>query len=431
MKEASLRAVQVLAAFLFAMSSFHSLLGAPVTPEPAAAAVNALGIDLLKRTAKPDANALLSPYSIQSALVMGYAGADGITREEMAKVLHYPKDEAALHQSFAALRKTLEEAMRQSAEFSESVRQYSATNDPLVLTIANRLFGQTGYQFRQAFLSLLNDSYAAPFEPMDFKKDSALAARQINAWVETQTRQRIRNLVSEGALNELTRLVLVNAIYLKAPWDKPFEISATKPGPFYLNGSQRIDVPTMNKRHELPFAQGDGFVAVSLPLTYPLHFQIFLPAKRDGLARLEKQLSSDMLEGKIKWERRDVTLFLPRFKLEPPVLSLSAALQALGMKTAFDIPPRSANFDRIAPRRPDDYLAISDVFHKTFLNLDEKGIEAAAATAMTFATLGIHEPAKPAELRVDHPFLFTIVTQSTPESSGTTCLFLGHVTDPR
>src|SRR5436190_8417290 len=256
------------------MSSFHSLLGAPVTPEPAAAAVNALGIDLLKRTAKPDANALLSPYSIQSALVMGYAGADGITREVMAKVLHYPKDEAALHQSFAALRKTLEEAMRQSAEFSESVRQYSATNDPLVLTIANRLFGQTGYQFRQAFLSLLNDSYAAPFEPMDFKKDSALAARQINAWVETQTRQRIRNLVSEGALNELTRLVLVNAIYLKAPWDKPFEISATKPGPFYLNGSQRIDVPTMNKRHELPFAQGDGFVAVSLPLTYPLHFQI-------------------------------------------------------------------------------------------------------------------------------------------------------------
>ena len=138
-----------------------------------------------------------------------------------------------------------------------------------------------------------------------------------------------------------------------------------------------------------------------------------------------------MLAGKIKWKRRDVTLSLPRFKLEPPVFSLRAALQALGMKTAFDIPPGSANFDRIAPRRPGDYLAISDVFHKTFLNLDEKGIEAAAATAIALRTLGIHEPLKPVEVRVDHPFLLAIVTQSRPESSGATCLFLGHVTDPR
>jgi serpin B len=431
MRNRLLRPAQVLAAFLLAMGRFQPSLGAPVTAEPAAAAVNALGIDLLKKTSKPDANALLSPYSIQSALAMAYAGADGVTREEMVKALHYPKDEAALHQSFAALRKTLEELMRRSAESSERQRQYSATNDPLVLTIANRLFGQSGYEFRQSFLSLLNDSYAAPFEPMEFKKHPALAARHINVWVENQTRQRIRNLVAEDALNELTRLVLVNAIYLKAPWAEPFEPSATKPGPFYVNGGQRFDVPTMNKRHELPFAQGDGFVAVSLPLAYPLQFRIFLPAKRDGLALLEKQLSPDMLAGKIKWERRDVTLSLPRFKLEPPVLSLRAALQALGMKTAFDVPPGSANFDRIAPRRLDDYLAISDVFHKTFLNLDEKGIEAAAATAILFETAGIHQPPKPVEVRVDHPFLFAIVTQSGTESSGTTCLFLGHVTDPR
>ena len=413
------------------MGRLQSSLGAPVTTESAAAPVNALGIDLLKKTSRPDATALLSPYSIQSALAMAYAGAEGVTREEMTNALHYSKDEATLHQSFAALRKTLEEVMRSSAESSERERQFSATNDPLVLTIANRLFGQSGYEFRQSFPGLLKDSYAAPFEPMDFKKDPALAARQINAWVENQTRQRIRNLVAETALNELTRLVLVNAIYLKAPWAEPFEISATKPGPFYVNGSQGVDVPTMNKRHELPFAQGDGFVAVSLPLTYPLQFQIFLPAKRDGLAQLEKQLISDMFAGKIKWERRDVMLSLPRFKIEPPVLSLSAALQALGMKTAFDIPPGSANFDRIAPRRPGDYLAISDVFHKTFLNLDEKGIEAAAATAILFRAGGIHQPPKPVEVRVDHPFLFAIVTQLKSESGGATCLFLGHITDPR
>jgi serine protease inhibitor len=129
----------------------------------------------------------------------------------------------------------LEETMRRSAEDSERQRQY-ATNDPLVLTVANRLFGQSGYEFRQSFLSLLKDSYAAPFEALDFKKEPAPAARHINAWVESQTRERIRNLISETALDELTRLVLVNAIYLKAPWFKPFQTSATKPGPFYVNG---------------------------------------------------------------------------------------------------------------------------------------------------------------------------------------------------
>src|SRR5438552_4970880 len=138
MRNRLLRRAQVLAAFFLAMGRFQSSLGAPVPAEPAAAAVNALGIDLLKKPSKPDANALLSPYSIQSALAMAYAGAEGVTREEMAKALHYPKDEAALHQSFAALRKTLEEVMRSSAESSERERQFSATNDPLVLTIANR-----------------------------------------------------------------------------------------------------------------------------------------------------------------------------------------------------------------------------------------------------------------------------------------------------
>src|SRR5882762_3054916 len=187
MRNRLLRAAQVLTAFLLTMGRFQSSLGAPVTTEPGAAAVNALGIDLLKKACRPDSNALLSPYSIQTALAMAYAGADGVTREEMAKVLHYPKDEAALHQSFAALRKTLEEEMRRSAESSERLRQYSTTNDPLVLTMANRLFGQSGYQFRESFLSLLNDNYGAPFEALDFRKDPALAARHINAWVETQT----------------------------------------------------------------------------------------------------------------------------------------------------------------------------------------------------------------------------------------------------
>lgn len=430
-------ATPLLLTILFMLSMLHSLLGAPApaVADPAAASVNALGLDLLRHESKPDANFLVSPYSIQSALAMAYAGADGATRQEMANVLHYPREDTSLHNSFARWRKEIEEVVRRSEEYSKRSSQYS-TNDPLALNIANRLFGQSGYGFREPFLNLLNDVYAAPFESLDFRKSPAQAARHINDWVETQTRQRIRNLIPDSALSDLTRLVLINALYLKAPWNYPFEVSATKPDAFYVNGDQRIEVPMMHQTDDLPFAQGNGFVAVMLPLSYPFHVVVFLPGRQTGLAQFEKQLSSNLLVGNLKWQERSVTLSLPRFKLEPATLPLSDTLQKLGLKTAFDIPLRSANFDRIAPRRPDEYLFLSQVFHKTYLNVEENGIEAAAATAVAVAAAaGIHEPPKPVEVRVDHPFFFTILARSTAdpqrESRNPICLFLGHVTDPR
>lgn len=394
---------------------------------PAAAAINSLGIDLLQRTGKPDANALLSPYSIQSAMAMAYAGADGATRDEMAKVLHYPKDEAKLLLSLSALRKALDEAARQSAKESAQVRKYGMTNDPFTLTVANRLFGQAGYDFRKPFLDLLKDTYDAPFEPLDFVHNSRAAAGHINDWVETQTRQRISNLIPDGALNDLTRLVLVNAIYLKVPWAEEFEASATKPGMFHVKGGDGVEVPMMTQRNEFPYGKGDGFSLLQLPYSgYQILFLIILPDKVDGLAAVEAKLTAALFGGSTKWEQRDVTLYMPRLKLEPPVLPLGQTLQALGMKTAFDKPLHSANFDRMAPRRPDDYLALSEVFHKTFLKLDEKGTEAAAATGLVAVAGGIHEPKKAIEVKVDHPFLFAIQQRS----SGA-CLFLGRVTDPR
>jgi len=145
-------------------------------------------------------------------MAMTYAGADGATRDEIAKVLHYPKDEAKLQLSFSALRKALDEAGQQSAKQSAEVKKYGMTNDPFTLTVANRLFGQAGYDFRAPFLDLLKDTYAAPFEALDFVHNSSVATRHINDWVETQTRQRISNLIPDSALNDLTRLVLVNAI---------------------------------------------------------------------------------------------------------------------------------------------------------------------------------------------------------------------------
>lgn len=394
----------------------------------AANAINALGVDLLRQSAHPGENALLSPYSIQSALAMTYAGAEGDTRIEMAKVLHYPKDDSVVHRSFAALRKALDDVMQKSAREAEQTQKWGGKMDPITLNTANRLFGQTGYAFREPFLELVKNNYGAPFEPMDFAGNFVGATKHINGWVEDQTRQRIRNLIPDGALNDLTRLVLVNAIYLKAPWADAFYEPATKPQPFHLGANNLISVPTMTATRSLGYARRDGFTVLAKPYRGgEFQFLILLPDKVDGLAAVEKALTVRQLADGARLNSQEVILYLPKFKLEPPAMALGRELQALGMKTAFDQPPRSANFDRIAPRRANDYIYISEVFHKTFLALDEKGTEAAAATAVVVVVKsGVREKPKPIEVRVDHPFLFAIQHRA----SGA-CLFLGHVNDPR
>jgi len=411
---------------LCAILSYANPMRASETNSAAAKAINAFGIDLLRKTGKPNANVLISPYSIQSAMAMAYAGADGVTRDEMARVLHYPKDEGELDRSFAELRRMLEREAKESAARSEARKKYGDTNDPVTLSIANRLFGQSGYDFRAPFLALLKDSYDAPFEPMDFIGGASAATGRINGWVENQTHGHIRGIIPDGVLNSLTRLVLVNAVYLKAPWGEKFSVSLTKSGAFHLTEGKGVKVPMMNRTDDFPYAKGKGFSMVKLPYSgYKLWFLIILPDKLDGLAEAEPKLSP-MAIAEANWQMHEVTLQMPRLRLEPEPLALSQTLQALGMKTAFDKPPGSANFDRMAPRRPNDYLLLSEVFHKTFLKLDEEGTEAAAATAMVAMAMGIHEEPKRVEMKVDHPFLFAI------QHAGTgTLLFLGRVADPR
>ena len=392
-------------------------------------AINALGIDLLHQATSPGANALLSPYSIQMAMAMACAGADGQTRDEMVRVLHYPPDEAQLDHSLAALQTDLTGIMQREATQAANLQRYGITNDPLTLITANRLFGQQGYDFRPAYLALLNDTYLAPLETCDFIHDAAGATTNIDDWVGQETRDRIQNLIPAGALTRYTRLVLVNAIYLKAPWENKFQAAATQPGPFHLPDGTTPSVPLMHLTKSFGYAHRDGYQAVVLPYAgRDLQLVIMLPDATNGLAALEAALTPEMLANCVALPMRDVDLALPKFKLEPPLLSLSKTFQSLGMKTAFDIPPQSANFDRMAPRRPEDYLYISDIFHKTFLKLDESGTEAAAATAVAMAAgMAIREPvAPPIQVRVDHPFLFAIQHRA----SGA-CLFLGHVSDPR
>jgi len=397
-------------------------------PSLAATATNESGVDLYRRLATGDGNLCLSPYSIENALAMTFAGADGKTHEEMARVLHFSTNDDALHGSFGALQHQLEEMAAKSAKQIADSKERGGAQQPIVITIANRLFAQKGYDFREKFLALVKERYGAPLEPLDFGRDAAGATQRINSWVEEQTRNRIRDLIPPGALDASTRLALVNAIYLKAPWAKPFLKASTTPQPFHVHGSESVNVPTMNSVSYCGYGKREGFIAVTLPYNdRELQFVILLPDEAKGLPALEKKLTASMLAECAKLPTQDVNLYLPKFKFEPPTMNLCATLQELGMQSAFDYPHGSANFDRLAPRKPDDYLYISAVFHKTFIAVDEEGTEAAAATAVAiYAGAAAGQKPEPPEVKIDRPFLYAI--QHVPSGA---CLFIGRVTDPR
>jgi serpin B len=223
--------------------------------------------------------------------------------------------------------------------------------------------------------------------------------------------------------------VLANALYLKAAWASEFSQNATQREPFFVRGTS-VDVPMMRKTDKnFGYARREGFTIVSVPYAgNDLQFVVLLPDDINGLRGLESKLTADVLADCAKLEKRDVDLYLPKFKLEPPTAALKEKFEALGMKTAFDNPRGSANFDGIAPRKPNDYLYISNIFHKTFIAVDEKGTEAAAATAvvmMRATSMPVAKP-PPIEVKVDRPFVYAI----QHVASGV-CLFLGRVTDPR
>jgi serpin B len=401
----------------------HATSGASL--EPAAKSTNEFGLDLYRKIAAGEGNLCLSPYSIDCALAMTLAGADGETRAEMARVLHLDPG-ADVDPSFAALQKSLEEMGAKTAKIASEGKEHGGPSEPITIAIANRLFPQTGYDFRPPFFPRLNDNYGAAPEPLDFKRNAAGATKHINDWVAKQTRDRIRDLIPKP-LDELTRLVLTNAIYLKAPWADEFSVPI-KPEPFHVRGKATVDVPMMQQRAHFRYAKRKGFTAAAIPYSGgDLQFVILLPDKIDGVGAMEEKLSAADLADCAKMKEADVFLRLPKFKFEPPTIQLSTQLQTLGMKTAFDIPQGSANFDRMAPRKPDSYLAISEVFHKTFIAVDENGTEAAAATAVVMMELSARrEMADPIEVKVDRPFVYAI--QHVPSGA---CLFIGRVGDPR
>src|SRR4029453_9886143 len=279
----------------------------------AAKATNELAVDLQRQLATGNENLCVSPYSIQSALAMTFAGADGDTRTEMARVLHFSSDASAVAASFTSLQHSLEEMRVKTAELAKKSKEFGGPSEPITLNIANRLFAQKDYDFRQDYLSLVKQNYGAAFEPLDFVADPAAATQHINKWVADQTRDKIRDLIPADALDKLTRLVLANALYLKAPWADPFSEKTTQAEPFHVRGAAPINVPMMRKTARFGYAKREGFTAVSLPYAGDdLQFLVLLPDEVNGLRALETKLTAGVLSGCAKLEAQDVDLHLPK-----------------------------------------------------------------------------------------------------------------------
>ena len=287
-------------------------------------ATNDFAAELYRQLATGEQNVCVSPYSIETALAMTFAGADGETHTEMARVLHFPSNASIVATSFASLQHSLEEMSAKTTELVKKSKEFGGPSEPITLNIANRLFAQKDYDFRQDFLSLVKQNFGAAFEPIDFTVNPAAAARHINKWVADQTRDKIQDLIPANALNKLTRLVLANALYLKAPWTDPFPDKATQPEPFHARGGAPLDVPMMRKTDRFGYAKREGFTAVSLPYVGgDLQFLVLLPDDVNGLRTLESNLTADVLAKCTRLETQDVDLHLPKFKLEPPTIALA------------------------------------------------------------------------------------------------------------
>ena len=358
-----------------------------------------------------DGNFAMSPASISLAFGMTFGGARKRTRSQMASVLHFSQDANTLHRSFGTLLRRWN---------SDAKRAYE-------LRVANRLFGEKTRAFLDPFLALTADHYGAELQQMDFKNQPEDAREAINKWIEDQTKQRISKLLPPKSIKKNTGLVLANAIYFKGEWITAFPKSSTKPADFFAKGAT-VQAQTMNLSARLRYGHADGVKMLQLPYKGgDLAMQVLLPDQRDGMADLERKLSADNLG---KWASKlashKVIVALPRFKVDPPKpLSLSKTLFDMGMADVFDL--EKADLTGMAKLEPNENLFISAAFHKAFVEVDEKGTEAAAATAIVVGvgTTSVRPRIVPKRFIADHPFLFLIRDLKTDA-----ILFIGRVADP-
>lgn len=347
-------------------------------------------------------NIFISPTSIAIALAMTYNGADGDTQAAMARTLELQGLSLdAVNQANAALDRTLEN-----------------TGEGVKLAIANSLWLRQGVNFNSKFLQQIQKSYRARVESLDFNDPNAPAI--INGWVAQQTNDKIEQIV--GQISPQTLLYLINAIYFKGDWTYPFPEDATEDRPFTLPDGREVQHPLMSRTGEYRYLETEEFQAIRLPYGEGnIGFYVFLPREESSLAqfydRLDVQAWSDWID---RMRSRRGSISLPRFELKYDI-ELKDTLAALGMEIAFT--PDRANFSKM--HAPPPSLAISQVKHKTFVEVNEEGTEAAAATSVGITATSAQEPQEPFNMTIDRPFFCTIRDDRTGA-----ILFIGSIINP-
>ena len=360
-------------------------------------------VELYKKLAVlDDQNLFLSPYSIQSAFGMTYAGARGETAREMKDVLRFNLPDASIHGALSDM----------------TTQLMSSAGAGYELSIVNRLWLHQRLELDKEFQALNRKYYNAEVDKLDFA-DSDRSRKKINQWVESETKNIIKDLIPAGGVNPDTRLVLTNAIYFKGQWSEAFDPDDTKSMTFLKSPEMIFEAPLMHQISDFEYAEVDGVRLLAMPYVGGrIELIAVLPVALDGLAEVEAALTGEALQSWLEgMETQEVSVWFPRFKLERAA-SLKKALVAMGMISAFG---QSADFSGVTA---DDDLYIEDAFHKASVELNEEGTEAAAATAVVMATKSVKLP--PKKFRADHPFLFVIRDKKTGA-----ILFIGRVTDPR
>jgi len=369
---------------------------------------SAFAFELYQALKGKEGNLFYSPHSISVALAMTYAGARGETAEQMADTLQFLLEQERLHPAF----NWLDAELASRGEGAEG-----KDGEGFRLNIVNAIWGQKDYEFLPDFLDVLAENYGAGLRILDFITETEKSRLTINDWVSDQTEGRIEDLIPQGVITWLTRLVLTNAIYFNAAWEYPFDEDMTADGLFYLLDGGQVIVPMMKQTESFGYTEGEGYQAVELLYDgCELSMVVLLPEadKFDAFEEgLQAQKLNDIISG---LQPTPVTLTMPRFEFDSE-FSLKDTLAGMGMPIAFS---NGADFSGMTGN-PE--LFISEVVHKAFVAVDEAGTEAAAATAVIMEYSAVPEP--PVEVTIDRPFIFLIRDIETGA-----ILFVGRVLNP-
>ena len=369
---------------------------------------SAFAFELYQALREERGNLFYSPYSISLALAMTYAGGRGETAQQMADTLQFLLEQERLHPAFNWLDAELTRRGEGAA---------GKDGEGFRLNIVNAIWGQKDYEFLSDFLDVLAENYGAGLRILDFITETEKSRLTINDWVSDQTEGRIEDLIPQGAIGELTRLVLTNAIYFNAAWGYPFHEDMTADGPFYLLDGGQVAVPMMKQTESFGYTEGEGYQAVELLYDGRELSMVILLPEAGNFEAFEEGLQAHHVDAIINdLQLTEVALTMPQFEFESE-FSLKDTLAGMGMPIAFS---SSADFSGMTGN-PE--LFISDVVHKAFVAVDEAGTEAAAATAVIMALTAVPPP--PVEVTIDRPFIFLIRDIETGA-----ILFVGRVMNP-